>query len=73
MVSVCSGAHLFSSDGKQRCLDQQCQQYDGPAIAVRHVQLVQPCLQSKASHTLQSQSSMHASPSHSNNRIQGHI
>lgn len=37
--------NLFPSDGEDGCLDQDCEQYDGPAIAVGHMHLVQPRLQ----------------------------
>lgn len=40
--------YLLSSDWEDCCLDQECQQYDGPAIAVRHMHLVQVTLQSNS-------------------------
>ena len=38
-------SNLLSGDWEQSGLDQQRKQYYGPAIAVRHMHLVQPSLQ----------------------------
>ena len=37
--------YLLSSNWEDGCLDQECEQYDRPAIAVRHMYLVQVTLQ----------------------------